>query len=209
MTSQVDLPVMHRYAQEVPSGAVTWLGDRESKPAPDALRRVQALINTIDRESGQDRLAAASDAAPWLVANDLLAAGDALSPDDLAAVIAVREALRALVAHNNGGPIPGVGTLNALRDIADSHRARAVLDDDGTIRLEPDADGPRARLLAVLLSVKDAQADGTWAHLKACANEECQWAFYDRSRNHGGTWCEMATCGNKFKNRDFRARKRN
>ncbi len=209
MTSQVDLPVTHRYAQEVPSGAVRWPGDRESKPAPDALRRVQALINTIDRESGQDRLATASDAAPWLVANDLLAAGDALSPDDLAAVIAVREALRALVVHNNGGPIPGVGALNALRDIASSHRARAALDEDGTIRLEPDADGPRGRLLAVLLSVKDAQADGTWTHLKACANEECQWAFYDRSRNHGGTWCEMATCGNKFKNRDFRARKRN
>jgi predicted RNA-binding Zn ribbon-like protein len=43
----------------------------------------------------------------------------------------------------------------------------------------------------------------------ACANDDCQWAFYDRSRNHGGTWCDMATCGNKLKNRDFRARRRN
>ena len=46
----------------------------EAKPAPGPLRRVQALINTIDRESGQDRLATADDARPWLVANGLLGA---------------------------------------------------------------------------------------------------------------------------------------
>jgi predicted RNA-binding Zn ribbon-like protein len=192
----------------VPSGAITWLGDRESKPAPAALRRVQALINTIDRESGQDRLATVDDATPWLVANDLLTVGTPISTADLAVVVSVREALRALVVHNAGGPLPSPGALQVLRDIAGSTSARAMLDDDGTVRVEPDEDAPRARLLGVLLSVRDAQADGTWSHLKACANAECQWAFYDRSRNHGGTWCEMATCGNKFKNRDFRARKR-
>ncbi|CAN5219951.1 hypothetical protein BH09ACT8_BH09ACT8_24000 [soil metagenome] len=66
----------------------------------------------------------------------------------------------------------------------------------------------QARLLDMLLIVKDAQLDGSRELLKACANEDCQWAFYDRSRNHGGTWCVMASCGNKLKNRDFRARKR-
>ena len=49
--------------------------------------------------------------------------------------------------------------------------------------------------------------DGTWPRLKACPRASCQWAFYDRSRNHGGTWCDMATCGNKLKNREFRARR--
>ncbi len=192
----------------MPSGTITWFGDSESKPAPAALRRVQALINTIDRESGQDRLATRDDAIPWLVDNGLLTAGASISAADLAAVVSVREALRALVVHNAGGPVPNPDALQVLRDIAGSNSARAVLDDDGTVRIEPDQDVPRARLLGVLLSVRDAQADGTWSHLKACANEECQWAFYDRSRNHGGTWCEMATCGNKFKNRDFRARRR-
>jgi predicted RNA-binding Zn ribbon-like protein len=65
-----------------------------------------------------------------------------------------------------------------------------------------------ARLIELLLIIRDAQRDGTWVRLKACGNEECQWAFYDRSRNHGGTWCEMSSCGNKLKNREFRARKR-
>jgi predicted RNA-binding Zn ribbon-like protein len=83
-----------------------------------------------------------------------------------------------------------------------------VIADDGTVRLVPVGDSLQARLLALLLIVADAQHDGTWAHLKACANDGCLWAFYDRSRNHGGTWCDMATCGNKLKNRDFRARRR-
>ena len=39
------------------------------------------------------------------------------------------------------------------------------------------------------------------------ALEAKTWAFYDRSRNHGGTWCDMASCGNKLKNREFRARR--
>ena len=41
-----------------------WLGDIEAKPAPEPLRRVQAFINTIDLESGRDRLANAEDARP-------------------------------------------------------------------------------------------------------------------------------------------------
>ncbi|HNM12651.1 MAG TPA: CGNR zinc finger domain-containing protein, partial [Mycobacterium sp.] len=84
---------------------------------------------------------------------------------------------------------------------------RARLDDDGTVRVDPVADAQAGRLLALLLVVAEAQRDGTWQHLKACGNEDCRWAFYDRSRNHGGTWCDMATCGNKLKNREFRARR--
>jgi predicted RNA-binding Zn ribbon-like protein len=60
----------------------------------------------------------------------------------------------------------------------------------------------------VVLVMRDAQLDGSWARLKVCANDECRWAFYDRSRNHGGTWCEMSACGNRLKNREFRARRR-
>jgi predicted RNA-binding Zn ribbon-like protein len=44
--------------------------------------------------------------------------------------------------------------------------------------------------------------------LKVCANSECQWAFYDRSRNQQGNWCDMAVCGNRLKNRQLRARRR-
>jgi predicted RNA-binding Zn ribbon-like protein len=185
-----------------------WTGDNEERPAPAPLDRIQSLVNTIDMEIEQDRLADPDDALPWLVDNNLLASRAALTPADLDLVRAVREALRAMLVHNSGGPPPNKSTLAVLRTVADSGSARADLGDDGQVRLTADGDSMRDRLFELLLIIRDAQRDGSWARLKACANDECQWAFYDRARNHGGTWCDMATCGNKLKNREFRARRR-
>jgi predicted RNA-binding Zn ribbon-like protein len=184
------------------------LEDPESKPAPEPLRRVQSLINTIDLESGRDRLATAREAGPWLVANDLLAPDATPTDDDLGILIGVREGLRALVLQNTDGEVPDPAVVSPLHRIAGRELARAAVSEDGGVRVTPVGDSVRARLLRLLLIVSDAQRDGTWAHLKACANDDCRWAFYDRSRNHGGAWCNMATCGNKLKNRDFRARRR-
>jgi predicted RNA-binding Zn ribbon-like protein len=111
-----------------------------------------------------------------------------------------------MLVHNAGGPPPNKTGLAVLRSIAEGGSARADLCDDGEVRLAAAGDSVRDRLVDLLLIIRDAQRDGTWALLKACANDECQWAFYDKSRNHGGTWCDMATCGNKLKNRAFRAR---
>jgi len=190
------------------STTVQWLDDLEAKPAPGPLRRVQGLINTLELETGEDRLAALADAQPWLVSNGLLAPDDLLTADDLDILVGVREGLRALVIHNTGGPLPDSEAVRPLRLLVEEVPVRAFVGDDGRIGLGPVGDTMRARLTGLLLVVEAAQRDGTWAHLKACANDDCRWAFYDRSRNHGGTWCDMATCGNKLKNRDFRARKR-
>lgn len=185
-----------------------WYGDHEAKPAPGRLRLVQALINTVDRESGQDRLARTVDAAPWLTENGLLAAGAALSDEDRRTVVEVREALRELVVHNTGGCAPMPAALATLTRLASRGRTTTHLGADGRVTLTAAGDTVSDRLFGLLLILKDAQDDATWPHLKACANDDCQWAFYDRSRNHGGTWCEMSTCGNKLKNREFRARRR-
>lgn len=184
-----------------------WLGDVEAKPAPEPLTQVQAFINTVDLESGVDRLAHAADAEPWLQEHGLLADGLAVTAEDLRALAEVREALRAMLVHNAGGPTPSATQLLPLRHIAESATARVQLDADGAVRVGVADDSVTGRLLGLLLVVAQAQRDGTWAHLKACGNAECRWAFYDRSRNHGGTWCDMATCGNKLKNREFRARR--
>jgi predicted RNA-binding Zn ribbon-like protein len=190
------------------SHGMQWSGDTESKPAPGALRRVQALINTVDLESSQDRLAAVDDARPWLVDNGLLAPDATPGPDGLRLIVGVREGLRALVIHNSGGPVPDPATIAPLHEVSEGSPVRVVVDEHGRMALSADDGSVGSRLLSLLLIVKDAQLDGTWTHMKACANDDCRWAFYDHSRNHGGTWCDMATCGNKLKNRDFRARRR-
>jgi predicted RNA-binding Zn ribbon-like protein len=186
---------------------MAWLGDDESKPAPEPLARVQALVNTVERPDGGDRLVDDRDARPWLVDQGYLSDDDPLSAQDLALVRDVREAMRALLIGNSGGPAPSDAAVAPLATVAAAGTARVRID-GSTVHLDAAGDSLAARLAGLLLIVRDAQRDGSWARLKACANDECQWAFYDRSRNHGGHWCTMATCGNKLKNRDFRARRR-
>ncbi|MBP2452128.1 CGNR zinc finger domain-containing protein [Mycolicibacterium lutetiense] len=186
----------------------TWAGDTETKPAPGPLARIQGLVNTIELPAGIDRLADPDDAAPWLAANGLLAVGASPTTAELDLVRRVREALRALLIHNIGGPPPGADHLAVLQEVTERSTAKVDVTPDGQVRLSAVGEGVGERLLELLLVMRDAQRDGTWARLKACGNDECTWAFYDRSRNHGGTWCDMASCGNMLKNREFRARRR-
>lgn len=185
-----------------------WLGDTETKPAPEPLDRIQTLVNTVELPDGPDRLAEVADARPWLVSAGLLGAKADLARADLDLVRGVREGLRAMLVHNAGGPLPSASALAPLREVSTGGTARAEVDEHGEVALTAAGDEVAGRLVGLLLVVRDAQRDGTWARLKACGNDECLWAFYDRSRNHGGTWCDMSSCGNKLKNREFRARRR-
>lgn len=189
-------------------GMTPWLGDAETKPAPEPLARIQALVNSVELPDGRDRLADPADATPFLVGIDLLTPGTRPTLAELDLLRDVREALRALLIRNAGGPAPAPKFLHILRGVAAGGTARAALDADGQVHLGAAGDSVGERLVELLLVLRDAQRDGTWARLKACANTECSWAFYDRARNRGGTWCDMAECGNKLKNREFRARKR-
>jgi predicted RNA-binding Zn ribbon-like protein len=45
----------------------------------------------------------------------------------------------------------------------------------------------------MLAAVVDAMADDTWTRLKRCP--DCQWIFYDRSRNRSKIWCDMLSGG--------------
>jgi predicted RNA-binding Zn ribbon-like protein len=74
--------------------------------------------------------------------------------------------------------------------------------------LEPAGDGCNGALGELLAIVFRAMSDGSWARLKACGEDTCQWAFYDRSRNRSGTWCSMEVCGNRAKARAYRSRHR-
>lgn len=185
-----------------------WAGDSETKPAPQPLSRIQALVNTVELPDGPDRLADTAQATPWLVDHGLLGAGSGATEAELGLLREVREALRALLVRNAAGGPPDPRSLETLREVAANATVRAEIADDGTVALAAAGDSVAERLVELLLVMRDAERDGTWARLKACANDECAWAFYDRSRNHGGTWCDMADCGNRLKNREFRARRR-
>jgi predicted RNA-binding Zn ribbon-like protein len=183
---------------ELPS----WYPGTEAKPAPLPLLLVQGFVNTRDLEDATDLLDVPATARQWLLDAGLLDRRSDLHASDLERAREVREAIRALIEGSDG-------RLESLRELAASHRAQLTLAGDGTIGLENSRRGGLDDgLFELLLIIHRAQQDGSWSRLKICANDECQWAFFDRSKNHQGNWCNMAVCGNRLKNRELRARRR-
>jgi predicted RNA-binding Zn ribbon-like protein len=156
------------------------------KAAPEPLRRVQLLVNSVDVEHGREWLPA------WL-------AEHGLGEEELERGRALREALRALVLANNGVRLEP-SHLEALN--AAAWRVRPEVGEHGEVRF---ASGGDALDDVVAISLA-AMVDGSWSRLKACRN--CRWCFYDESPNRSARWCSMQLCGNRKKTRAYRARKR-
>lgn len=163
------------------------------REAPGELERVRAFVNTLDRESGADSLAA------WVAA-----AGVPATPGALARACAVREALRALLLANNGEPPDPEAP--AVLDAAARRAGLSVRFSAAGASLEPRAGGLDAALGALLGIAARAMQDGSFARLKACRASGCAWAFYDHTKNRSGRWCSMEVCGNRTKVRTYRAR---
>ncbi|GEK22704.1 CGNR zinc finger domain-containing protein [Cellulomonas xylanilytica] len=77
---------------------------------------------------------------------------------------------------------------------------------DGAATLVPA--GPDDTVAGLLADLQGAHASGEWPRLKACANPDCQWVYYDGSRNRSGRWCSMNECGDVMKARAYRRRAR-
>ena len=110
----------------------------------------------------------------------------------------------------------------ALRRLVETHAA------DGFDALEPyvAAAPVRRRVVGSRVELEPVERDWRWAtseiavsfvallgdgdasRLNVCANPECQWAFYDASKNRSRRWCGSHTCGTADKVKRFRARRR-
>jgi predicted RNA-binding Zn ribbon-like protein len=117
----------------------------------------------------------------------------------------VREAIRSLLAANNGEE-PDPRALETLNNAARGAELVVSFGDAGTPQLSPVRHGFRGALGRLLGVAFRAMADETWSRLKTCSAHDCNWAFYDASKNRSGTWCDMKVCGNRAKARSYRAR---
>jgi predicted RNA-binding Zn ribbon-like protein len=185
--------------------AVTETSD--SKRAPGELALVQDFVNSVDLETGEEKLTGPDELAAWLTAHGLLSRGDQVSEGDLRRSIEAREGLRTLLVANNGGSADPAA-VDGLNRAAARAAVRLAFEPTAGARLEPDAGGVDGAMARLLSAVALAGADGTWPRLKACRHETCLWAFYDRSKNRSGKWCTMESCGNVQKARAYRERNR-
>jgi predicted RNA-binding Zn ribbon-like protein len=173
--------------------------------APGQLGLVQAFLNTLDLQSGRDDLGSTEEMHSWLADRRLMSRGSEYDAADLHRLVELRAALRDLVAANGGSGLQrrAVTTLN---EAARRVRLGVRLHPDDGYRLMAEGVGIDRPIGELLISVTGSMAAGSWRRLKVCANEECQQAFYDASRNRSGRWCSMAVCGNRMKGRAYRSR---
>jgi predicted RNA-binding Zn ribbon-like protein len=174
--------------------------------APGRLELLQRFVNTHNHDfpGDWDRIGTAAKARAWLREKRLVAAGDRITEADAARLRELREAIRGLAISNQTGQ-PAAAAADEIRRASGAAQLRVAVDAAGRTALEPaggGVDGAVATLLAIL---HEAQLSGQWARLKAC--RQCEYAFFDRSKNRSATWCAMSICGNRTKNRAYYRRR--
>lgn len=174
---------------------------------PHNLQLVIDFVNTLDVETGSDRIATPAELASWLDEHGLLDPGTPrLSGSEFAQAMALREALRGVLLGHTARTADGEAG-RCLEEVAARGELSACFGADGAVEIAPRAAGYAGVLARLLVPVANAALDGTWRRVKACLADDCHWAFYDQSRNRSGRWCDMAVCGNREKVRTYRSRR--
>ena len=175
--------------------------------APGRLELLQRFVNTYNHDfpPDWDRIGTPEKAQAWLQEKGLIAPGTRVSDVDTARLIELREALRALAIANQRG-LPDATATDAIRELSGTAPLRVAFDDTGRTALEPANRGVNGAMGTILGILHAAQLTGHWSRMKAC--RECEYAFFDRSKNRSAAWCAMSICGNRTKNRAYYRRRR-
>jgi predicted RNA-binding Zn ribbon-like protein len=186
--------------------ATDWPEPGWREPAPTAeLHLLQDFVNTNDIEGQRDAIGDPQRLARWL-SDGGLSDGGPIDELDWRRALEVREGLRALGLANNGETLDDA-RLTALNRAAAAYPVLVGVDAEEW-SLRPAEMGVGGFLGAILSTLARSMADGSWSRIKACRNDECQWLFFDQSRNRSGTWCTMKICGSRMKSRAYRSRRR-
>ena len=170
--------------------------------APRVIAVVRDFVNTTDHETQTDELVTPAALARYLHAEGLLPASARATSADLRLAVELRRGLRSALELNH---VAGAASLPVLEQAL--ARLPVQLGWSGSeVSLVPGATGVRGSLASIGLAAHQAVADGSWWRLKICASDECEWAYFDHSKNRSRNWCEYG-CGNKIKTRAYRARR--
>jgi len=159
-----------------------WLGGR---PSLD-------LCNT--RVGQRDLLEGPGDLARWLAEAGLTEGGPEVGNEDLGAVVALRDDLRAALLSADR---PGVAALAS--SWLEGVRGRVYVE-SGTlsVRVAPEGCDCRCLLMTPVLDALDLARDAS-GRVRECASERCRVVYLDTSRNRSRRWCSMQRCGARAK----------
>lgn len=174
--------------------------------APGALEDVRGFLNTW---SIPNDTRVATDELPRLAVDPLawaeqVSAYPLQAGDDLSTLLALRLDLRAACASHADDR----ERLQHWFEKIALHASLETTEGVTAVRLRC---GQPSWLGFALATVANAIASGEWARLKSCG--DCQWTFYDHTRNASKRWCTMAkgspdgrACGTIAKVSAFRQR---
>jgi predicted RNA-binding Zn ribbon-like protein len=170
-------------------------------------RRCLDFAGTLKyRRSAREELLTEPDRlSAWAVQAGMVDVAIAVTEDDLAAAIELREAIyRMVTARLEHRPLE-VADVDLINDRASQPRLTPRLHADGSTS----RDGTPSQLLATLAAdLLDLLAGSDIDNVKGCAHVNCTRLYLDSSRAKNRHWCGMGTCGNKVKVQAFRARQR-
>ena len=136
-------------------------------------------------------------------------------PTDAAAALeaarTLREAIYRIFLNVNEGRAPEPDDLSALNAALceESSHVQVRVRPGGFAWAWCDEDKALDRVLwPVVRSAADLLVSGEVERVRKCAAEDCDWLFFDVSRNNRRRWCDMKSCGNRAKARRHYARKK-
>jgi predicted RNA-binding Zn ribbon-like protein len=158
-----------------------------------------ATLKWRRRGDPEELLATTADAARWAVESGLLSRPPRFGPDDLRALLTLRESVYRLL-HPRAEP-PRPADVRVLNRAAAQAGPRPALTPDGVRRT-----GAPAAVASAVAGAAIALLE-TRPAIRECAGEDCTRLFVDRSRAGNRTWCGMDECGNRVKAASYRARR--
>lgn len=114
----------------------------------------------------------------------------------------------AAVAVGDAPPERSLITLNAA--LPDALGALRIAAEEGAFewRWAREGRGLDRVLLPVIRDAAELLTSPEVSRVRVCESENCDWLFFDQSRNRTRRWCDMSTCGNRAKARRHYERKK-
>ncbi len=177
-------------------------------PAPGDLELLQRFLNLHEHDAEGATLDPPLEMIrAFLVDRGLLAPEERFTRADRETYRRLRRALMALIASSRGEPL-SADDARVIDQLGVEAGLHPHFHTEHEPTLEPRGEGVAAAFGRIVAIAFLASFDGTFAHLKTCADEGCGAVFYDRSKNQSGRWCSMEACGNRAKVRAWRERQK-
>lgn len=181
--------------------------DTYAAPAPGDLEILQRFVNLhVHHDDGATLPAPREMVRDFLVERGLLERRTPFTVQDHRQALRLADGFRALIRAKAGDLLPAraADVLDDVSETAGLH-PHFRFGEPVLVPAHGGVAGAFGRLVAIAFL---ARFDGSWTHLKECANDGCRAVFFDRSKNHSGRWCSMSGCGNRAKVRAWRERQK-